>query len=129
VVPAVATVTDSTTVIVGNVTLVKAQGLDLTCSGTPTGGYSTATISTGAVPGVCIDYQITVTNIGSANATSVIVSDATPAFTVLSTTAPATTVGTVTAPASGASGTVVATVGTLTAGQSAVLTFGVKIQQ
>jgi uncharacterized repeat protein (TIGR01451 family) len=129
VVPSVATVTDSTTVIVGNVTLVKAQGLDLTCSGTPTGGYSTATISTGAVPGVCIDYQITVTNIGSANATSVIVSDATPAFTVLSTTAPATTVGTVTAPASGASGTVVATVGTLTAGQSAVLTFGVKIQQ
>ena len=129
-VPAAAPATDSTTVIAGNVTLVKAQGLDPTCSGTPTGGYSAATISTGAVPGACIDYQITITNVGSANASSVVVSDATPAYTVLS-TAPTTTIGTITAPtpAVGATGTVTATVGTLTAGQSAVLTFGVKIQQ
>lgn len=129
-IPTAAPATDSTTVIVGNVTLVKAQGLDAACTGTPSGGYSTAAISTGAVPGACIDYQITVTNVGSANATSVVVSDATPAYTVLS-TAPATSVGTITAPtpAVGAVGTVTATVGTLSAGQSAVLTFGVKIQQ
>jgi uncharacterized repeat protein (TIGR01451 family) len=128
--PAAAAATDSTTVIAGNVTLVKAQGLDAACTGTPTGGYSQATVTTGAVPGACIDFQITVTNVGSANATAVVVSDATPAFTTLS-TAPATTLGTITAPtpAVGAAGTVTATVGTLTPGQSAVLTFGVKIQQ
>jgi trimeric autotransporter adhesin len=115
-------------VIAGNVTLVKAQGLDATCSGTPSGGYSQATLTTGVLPGACIDFQITVTNVGSENATAVAVSDATPAYTTLGTT-PATTVGTFTAPALGAAGTVTATVGTLTPGQSAVLTFGVKIQQ
>ena len=127
--PAAALATDSTTVIAGNVTLVKMQGLDATCSGTPPGGYNSATITTGAVPGACIDYQITVQNVGSANATGVTVSDATPAYTLLS-TAPTTTVGTITppTPAVGAAGTVTATVGTLTPSQSAVVTFGVKIQ-
>jgi uncharacterized repeat protein (TIGR01451 family) len=128
--PAAAAATDSTTVIAGNVTITKAQGLDVACSGTPSGGYGVTTLTTGAVPGTCIDYQITVANVGTANATGVTVSDATPAYTVLS-TAPATTQGTITAPtpAVGAAGTVTATVGTLTPGQSAVLTFGVKIQQ
>jgi uncharacterized repeat protein (TIGR01451 family) len=128
--PTAAPATDSTTVISGNVTLVKAQGLDAACTGTPPGGYSQATVTTGATPGACIDFQITVTNVGSANATAAVISDATPAFTTLS-TAPATTVGTITppTPAVGAAGTVTATVGTLTPGQSAVLTFGVKIQQ
>jgi uncharacterized repeat protein (TIGR01451 family) len=127
--PAAAPATDSTTVIAGNVTLTKAQGLDAACTGTPGGGYGTTTLTAGAVPGACIDYQITVSNLGSANATGVVVSDATPAFTTLS-TAPAVTVGAITAPtpAVGSSGTVTATVGTLTPGQSAVLTFGVKIQ-
>ncbi len=127
-VPAPAIASDSTTVIAGNVTLVKTQGLDAGCTGTPSGGYSQTTITTGAVPGACIDYQITVQNVGSANATAVTVSDATPAYTVLS-TLPATTVGTITppTPAVGAAGTVTATIGTLTPGQSAVVTFGVKI--
>jgi len=117
-------------VIAGNVTLVKAQGLDAACSGTPTGGFGTTTVTAGAVPGACIQYQITVTNAGSANATAVTVSDATPAYTTLF-TAPAVTQGSITppTPAVGATGTVSATVGTLTPGQSAVLTFGVKIQQ
>lgn len=127
-VPAPAIATDSTTVIAGNVTLVKMQGLDALCTGTPPGGYSQTTITTGAVPGACIDYQITVQNVGSANATGVTVSDATPSYTVLS-TLPATTVGTITppTPAVGAAGTVTATIGTLTPGQSAIVTFGVKI--
>jgi uncharacterized repeat protein (TIGR01451 family) len=128
-VPAAVLVTDSTTVVAGNLTLVKLQGLDPTCSGTPTGGYTQSTLTTGAVPGACIDFQITVQNVGTSNATAVTVSDATPTYTLLS-TAPATTVGTITAPtpAVGAAGTVTATVGTLTPGQSAVVTFGVKIQ-
>jgi len=127
--PANGVATDATTIIAGNVSLVKAQGLDPTCSGTPTGGYVLTNLGAGAVPGACIDYQITVQNLGSANATAVTVSDATPAFTTLSTT-PAVTLGTISAPipAMGSAGTVTATVGTLTPGQSAVLTFGVKIQ-
>lgn len=125
--PSPALATDSTTVIAGNVTLVKSQGLDAACTGTP-GSYTTGTITTGALPGACIGYQITVTNVGSANATGVTVSDSTPAFTTLSSAA-ATTVGAISAtPAIGAAGTVTATIGTLTPGQSAVISFGVKIQ-
>lgn len=128
-VPAVVGTTDTTTVVAGNLTLVKTQGLDAACSGTPAAGYSSAPISAGAVPGACIDYQITVQNVGSTNATGVTVSDATPAFTLMDAKpTPATTVGTVTAPAAGTTGTVSATIGTLTPGQSAVVTFGVQIQ-
>ena len=127
--PADAAATDSSTVISGNVTLTKTQRLNTTCSAANGGGYSTATLTTGAVPGACIDYQITVQNLGSADATGVTVSDATPAFTVLA-LAPATTAGTVTppTPAVGASGSITAAIGTLAAGASAVVTFAVKIQ-
>jgi uncharacterized repeat protein (TIGR01451 family) len=73
-------------------------------------------------------YQITVINAGVANATAVVVSDATPSFTTLS-SAPATTVGSIAAgaPAVGGTGTINANVGTLTPGQPAVVTFGVRI--
>ena len=126
-VPAPAVATDSTTVIAGNLTLNKAQALDAACAGA-TGAtvYTPGNLS--AKPGACVLYQITVTNVGSANATAVVVSDATPTYTTLS-SAPATTVGTIAAgaPAVGGAGTVSANVGTLTPGQAAVLTFGVRI--
>ncbi|HEV3286692.1 MAG TPA: hypothetical protein VG011_08065, partial [Steroidobacteraceae bacterium] len=72
--------------------------------------------------------QITVTNTGSSNATAVVVSDATPTYTTLS-TAPATTVGTIAggAPAVGGTGSLSASVGTLTPGQAAVVTFSVAV--
>jgi uncharacterized repeat protein (TIGR01451 family) len=124
-VPAVATAVDSTTVIAGNLTLSKAQSLDTACTGA-TGGTVYAASVLSARPNQCVLYQITVTNVGSANATTVVVSDATPSYTTLSSAA-ASTVGTVTGPAAGASGTVTATIGTLTPGQSAVVTFGVRI--
>jgi len=79
-----------------------------------------------AKPGECVLYQITVTNVGSADATSVVVSDVTPTYTTLKTAA-ATTVGTATSPTVGTAGAVTATVGTLTPSQSAVVTFSVKI--
>ena len=126
-VPAPAVATDSTTVIAGNLTLNKAQALDTACAGA-TGAtvYTPGNLS--AKPGQCVLYQITVTNVGSANATAVVVSDATPTYTTLS-SVPATTVGTIAAgaPAVGGTGTVSANVGTLTPGQAAVLTFGVRI--
>lgn len=124
--PAPSVATDSTTVIVGNLTLNKGQSLDATCNGIADTTYGTASLN--AKPGECVMYQITVTNVGSANATSVVVSDATPSYTVLSTAA-ATSVGTIGAgaPGVGAAGTITANVGTLAPSQSAVLTFGVKI--
>jgi uncharacterized repeat protein (TIGR01451 family) len=124
--PAPSVATDSTTVIAGNLTLNKGQSLDVTCDGVADTTYGTGSLS--AKPGECVLYQITVTNVGSADATAVVVSDATPSYTLLS-TAPATSVGTIAAgaPLVGAAGTITATVGTLAPGQSAVLTFGVKI--
>lgn len=124
--PAPAVVTDSTTVIAGNLTLTKAQAVDAACAG-PNGGTTYTAANLSALPNQCVVYQITVTNVGSGNATSVQVSDATPAYSTLS-TAPAVSVGTIaTTPAVGAVGTVTANVGTLTPGQSAVLTFGARI--
>lgn len=129
--PATVSATDSTTVVVGNLQLVKEQALDAACNGTGS-SYTQGNITTGAVPNACLRYRITITNIGGATATSVVVSDATPTYTLYDTAggaAPAaTTVGSVTAPANGATGTVVATVGTLAPGASAVLTFNVRIQ-
>ena len=119
---------DQTTVIAGQLRLLKEQALDATCSGTP-GTYGQSNITSGAVPGACVSYRITATDTGTANVTSVVVSDATPAFTVyFNNPAASTTVGTITAPANGTAGTVTATVGTLTPSQSAVIIFEVKIQ-
>ncbi len=126
-VPPPAVATDSTTVIAANLTLSKAQALDAGCAG-PTGGTSYGAAGVSAKPNQCVLYQITVTNAGVANATAVVVSDATPSFTTLSSLA-ATTVGSIAAgaPAVGGTGTITANVGTLTPGQSAVVTFGVRI--
>ena len=125
-VPTAATATDSTSVIAGNVTILKEQALDANCSNPANPPYSSANIGAGAVPGACIAYRITVTNVGSANATSVAVSDSTPAYTTYHSGA-ATTVGSVVAPTVGSTGTITATVGTLIPGANAVVTFEVKI--
>lgn len=127
-VPAPAVATDGTTVINGQLTISKAQALDALCDGSPDGPYGVLNITTGAVPGACLRYEITVTNIGTTSVTNVVVNDATPANTVYSDAVPAsTTVGTIVNPLNGAAGTIVATVGTLAPGQSAVITFGVRI--
>ena len=129
--PAAVTATDATTVVLGNLTLIKEQALDVTCTGAAP-SYTQGNITTGAVPNACLRYRVTITNIGLASASSVVVSDATPVYTLYDTgggAAPAAvTVGTVTAPSNGTAGTVVATVGTLAPGASAILTFGVRIQ-
>ena len=132
--------TDITTVIAGVLNLVKDQALDAACDGTPDTAYTNGTIT--ARPGQCVRYRITATNNGTANVTSVVISDATPANTVYNTGAlcpasgaavAATTVGTIaTTPAVAncvANVTVSATVGTLTPSQNAVITFGVQINQ
>ena len=127
--PAAVIATDATTVISGNIVLIKMQALDAACDGTADTPYSTVTITTGAVPGACIRYQITATNNGNANVTGLVVSDSTPASTTYSATIAAATVpvSPVTAPANLTAGTISATVGTLTPSASVVLNFGVKI--
>jgi uncharacterized repeat protein (TIGR01451 family) len=119
---------DQTTVIAGELRLVKDQSLDAGCTGVA-GAFVQTNITAGAVPGACIFYRLTATNAGASNITSVVVSDATPAFTLYRNVPPAsTTVGSIVAPANGTAGTITATVGTLTPSQSAVIIFVVKIQ-
>jgi uncharacterized repeat protein (TIGR01451 family) len=129
--PAAVFVTDSTTVINGDLTLIKEQALDANLDGNPDTPYSTTDITTGALPGRGIRYRITVTNNGTAPTTQVRVFDTTPAFTTYTSVNPAAvTPGSVTiVPANGASGALEFNVGTLNPGQSAVVTFGVIIQQ
>jgi uncharacterized repeat protein (TIGR01451 family) len=136
------TVTATTTVISGNLTLAKAQAIDVAGDGSPDTAYSAGNITTGAVPGASIRYRIVVTNTGTAPAQNVVVSDAIPSFTQyalgdnsLSPTGVAvfTLNGTnftaaTTAPPSGGTGTLSWNIGTLNPGQSATVTFGVRIR-
>ena len=127
-VPPVVNATDNTTVINGQLGVVKGQALDADCNGVPDAAYTLLNITTGAIPGACLRYEITVTNNGTAPVTSVVVNDDTPPNTTYASTVPAsTTVGAITAPASGAAGTISANVGTLGPGQSVVVTFGIRI--
>ena len=127
-VPPPSVVVDSTTVIAGNVTLDKKQSLDTTCAGPVVGTVYTAG-NLSAKPGECVLYEITVKNVGSADATSVVVSDSTPTFTTMQFAA-VPSMGSATFPTvTGGTGAITATIGTLTPSQSAVVTFGVKINQ
>ena len=126
--PATVSSTDTTTVIAGNLVLLKEQALDANCDGIADTAFSNANISAGATPGACVRYRVTITNIGTSDVISVVLSDATPANTTYHAAVAATTSqGSVTAPAAGSTGTVSASVGTLAAGASAVVNFGVRI--
>ncbi len=126
--PAVVSTTDTTAVIAGNLVLLKEQALDADCNGAADTAFSNANITVGATPGACVRYRVTITNIGTASVLSVVLSDATPANTTYhATVAAATSVGSITAPTAGTTGTVSATVGSLAAGASAVVSFGVRI--
>ena len=126
--PAAAISTDATTVVGSQVTLVTTQALDANCDGVADTGFSVNAITSGALPGGCVRYQVTATNAGPATITGLVINNATPPLTTYhAVVAAATTIGTVTAPGAGSAGTISATVGSLAPGQSAVLTFGVRI--
>jgi len=126
-------VTDNTTVMAGSLALLKEQALDGDCNGVPDAVvYVSSDLTVGTVPGACILYRITASNVGGNNVVNVLTNDATPANAVLApftVPLPATTGGIIQPPilAFGVSGTIIADVGTLTPGQQAVITFGVQI--
>jgi len=110
------------------VTLAKTQALDANCDGVADTVYSAANITAGAVPGACLRYEITATNTGVTNVNAVVISDNVPANTVYHATVfAATTQGIVLTPLPNTAGLIVDTVGTLNPGQSAKLSFGVRI--
>jgi uncharacterized repeat protein (TIGR01451 family) len=127
-VPPVANATDGTTVINGQLTIAKTQSMDRDCNGAADSTFTSSNLAYGAIPGACIRYEITVTNVGTTAVTGVVVNDATPANTWSWNAATAsTTVGGIVVPADGASGAVTANVGVLGPGQSAVIQFSVRI--
>ena len=79
--PAAVTVTDKTTVNIGQVRLEKLQALDDACDGTPDASFGNSTLQ--AKPGACIIYQIKAVNDGNQAVTDVEITDAVPSYTTL----------------------------------------------
>jgi len=127
-VPAPGLAQDATTVINGQVTIVKTQALDAACDGTEDGPFTTLNLTTGAVPNACIRYEIVVTNTGTTPVSAVVINDATPANTVSSNAASAfASQGSIVVPPDGSAGPVTATLGGLAPGASATIRFSVRI--
>jgi uncharacterized repeat protein (TIGR01451 family) len=126
--PAAAAATDGTAVIASHVTLVITQALDAACDGTADTVFTPNPITLGGAPGGCVRYEVTATNAGPVAVSSLVISNATPAYTTYtSTVAASATAGSVTAPADGAAGSVQTTVASLAPGATVVLRFGVRI--
>lgn len=132
-VPPVTTATDDSTVVNGQLSIIKTQASAFVAPPAADGAFSASPITTGALPGKMIRYQIVVSNNGTAPATNIVINDSTPAYTTYTTSGPAAITGQGSAmsvgsvPADAAAGPLVFNVGTLNPGQSATATFGVKI--
>ncbi len=142
--PAVQTVKDNAVVIAGDLKIDKWQALDANLDGTPDGTYTQVNIN--ALPGQGIRYKVVVTNLGTADATNVKISDATPNFTTYhigdtnvgatgkasySLDGGATFLAASAAPAAGAAGTIVVDLGAtaLKPNQTVIIYFGVQVNQ
>jgi uncharacterized repeat protein (TIGR01451 family) len=124
------TVTDTVTIVSGDLEVLKLQALDELCDGTADGTLATTLIQ--ADPGHCVVYQVTATNTGTYDATDVKIIDTTPAFTTQSGGAAAqggSGASVISEPGDGVAGDVTSGHGILTPGAVATLTFSVKIDQ
>ncbi len=80
---------DVSTIITGNIQLVKSQRT-VNCT-TGAGVAPQATFTTGSppsavAPGVCLNYRVVASNIGSGSSTAVVINDAVPTYTTFHTT-------------------------------------------
>jgi len=97
------TAADTTTVVTGQVRLVKMQAIDHNCDGTPslpspdpagrTAGAAFSATPMQAIPGECIVYRVMATNEGLGTVTTLALSDSRPAFTLFN-AGPTCTAGT-----------------------------------
>jgi uncharacterized repeat protein (TIGR01451 family) len=132
--------TDISTVVTGQIRVVKTQALDAACDGTADTAFSAALIAN-AKPGQCVIYKVIATNEGTAAITNLTINDALPNYTTLAGTqpipiAPKTTQCEKSATVSGAptytsTGTTVkcGTATTVPPGGTLELIFAVKINQ
>lgn len=130
--PTVVFVNDLTTVNTGAITVSKLQAVGV-CGSTPS-SYSTDPKT--AKPGDCVFYKVTATNVGSAEAKNVVISDVVPSYTTLTQSSALGGVGTAAPSNAGITvGPDVATgrdkikyaAGNLTSAQNATLQFNVKV--
>ena len=82
-------VTDTSTVVLGQIRAYKTQALNTLCDNAGTATFSATTI-TGAKPGQCITYKVLAVNEGSAFVTNLKINDAVPNYTSLAVTQPGT---------------------------------------
>jgi uncharacterized repeat protein (TIGR01451 family) len=120
--------TDVTRVTESELSIVKEQAPDLGCDGALDGSYGVGSFS--VEPGNnCVSYRLTARNDGSNTVYNVDIADATPAFTSYTGTAVCAYTGcSVTEPVNGGYGNIVATLPSLVAGASVVLTFSVRVE-
>jgi uncharacterized repeat protein (TIGR01451 family) len=129
--------TDVSTVITGQMRLVKTQALDPSCTGTVVPSSSAPLV---AKPGECLVYRVVATNEGAAPVTNMSINDAVPAYTSLTGATQPTnrcvstgvTPTFTTAANYTSTATTVAcgsTTNTVTPGGTATLTFAVKINE
>ena len=138
-----AVVTDTTTVVLGQIQLIKDQVLDTTgtaCTqsfAVPAldglGTFVQTQLTTGANPGACIIYRVRATNVGTQSVTAVTINDVAPPNTLLN-TVPTIVPGNVVSglvnpctPTNPAGQNVQCTIATLNGGATTTLYFRVKI--
>ena len=127
-------VTDTVTVVSGDLTLVKMQAVDPACNGTLAAAFSAQDVQ--AEPGQCIRYKITADNTGTQDADVVTIKDTIPGFTSLfscggSCDVAMTPAGSTVTPglSDGYTGALESSHGTLLPGAPATLEFTVKIDE
>ncbi len=126
-------VTDTVTIVSGDVSLNKEQRLTNCTTGAAEAGSTFTPGTVNATPGQCITYRITALNSGTADAGNVVVTDATPTWTTMTNCggncAATVSTGSLAGFANNGTGTLTGTYGTLVPGGQGVLTFTVKIDE
>lgn len=133
-----AVVTDTTTVVLGQIQLIKDQVLDASCNTLGAVGdftqanldaittFAQTQITTGAVPGACVIYRVRATNVGTQSVTAVTINDVAPPNTTRHATAISGATNSCT-PGAPAAPNVNCTIATLNGGGTTTMYFRVRI--